>query len=203
MKPVTEDYRARAKPIIDVVAAPDPLLTLAEAKLQLEIDHSDRDTFIMALVAAASAMLDGFDGMIGKLVAEQTVDVSMPTASGNYVGLPVTPVQSLSAVSYYDADNVHQTININQFRLVGDEDRAWLETVEGFAWPAFYDRCDALTFTLVCGFPEVPEAIKHAARLMVGHWFENREAANEKDVRAIDMAVEALVGRYRIGWVGA
>lgn len=189
--------------LIDVTGAPASLITLAEAKDHLEIDHTDKDAFITALVAAASQMIDGYDGMIGKTVGEQTIAYSISDTPPDHIDLPVFPVKSLQSVSYFDTGGNPQTINVNNFRLVGNEDYAWLETVDGFTWPTVFDRHDAITFSLLCGFAEVPEAIKHAVKLMVGHWFENREAASEKSVKAIDWAIEALAGRYRKGWIAA
>lgn len=194
---------AQADHLLQVTAAPDPLLTLAEAKAHLEISDNDRDAFITSLVAAASVMLDGHDGMVGKAINTQVAVVSYRVPPADHIHLPIVPVRSLQGVTYYDTSNVQQTINVNQFSLVANEDYAWLEPVAGFTYPALYDRHDAISFTLQCGFAETPEPIKHAARLMVGHWFENREAASEKSVKAIDWAVETLVGRYKKGWIGA
>lgn len=193
---------AHTAELVKVTVAPASLITLAEAKDHLEIDHTDKDTLITSLVAAASQMIDGFDGAVGKAIAEQTATYSIKRGE-DYISLPVFPVKSLSGVSYFDASNVSQTIDTANFRLFGNEDGAWLETVDGFTWPTVFDRPDAITFTLVCGFAAVPEAIKHAVKLIVAHWFENREAASEKSVKSIDWAVDALIGRYKKGWIGA
>lgn len=189
--------------LLVVTAAPDPLLTLAEAKDHLEIDHTDKDALITSLVAAASQMIDGYDGMTGKAINTQTIKVSYRNAPGDHIDLQVFPVRALQAVSYFDETNTQQTINVNQFTLVSNEDYAWLEPIDGFTYPTLFDRADAISFTLQCGFAETPEPIKHAARLMVAHWFENREAASEKSVKSIDWAVDALIGRYKKGWIGS
>ena len=191
------------KPIIRTTVAPDALLTLAEAKEHLEIDHSDRDSFITSLVAAASQMIDGYDGMVGKPVAQQTVTITFEDVYAGDIIIPVANAQSLTSITYYDADNVQQSLDLANFRFITGEDETTLEPIAGFVWPAAYERRDAYTITIVAGFATVPDPIKHAARLMVGHWFENREAASDMNIRAIDFAGEALVNRYRIGWVAA
>lgn len=186
--------------ILTMTGAPDPLLTLAEAKAQLEYEDTDKDAYLTALIQAATDLLDGPDGMAGKAIAEQVWTYSLRTVSGD-VALPVFPVKSLESVSYYDIDNVAQDFDLSNVRLVANEDWAYVEILT--AWPALYDRADAITFTLQLGLAEVPEAFKHAARLMVAHWFENREAASDKSIRGIEFAVDALVNRYRTGWIGA
>lgn len=41
--------------------------------------------------------------------------------------------------------------------------------------------------------PAVTETQRHAARLLVGHWYANREAASEKALSEVPMAVRMLL----------
>ena len=194
---------SNASHVLTMTGAPEPLVTLAEAKAHLEYADPDRDAYINSLIAAATEMLDGPESMIGKAVGEQVWTYAVRYAPTGVVQLPIVPVKALQEVTYFDADNVSQTINVNQFRLIANEDFAYLETVEGFTWPALYDRGDALTFTLQLGMAEVPAGIKHAALLLISNWFENREAVADKAMMPVPFAIDALINRWRIGWVGA
>lgn len=196
-------YRVVPEYLLKVTGSPASLVTLAEAKDHLEIDHSDKDTYITSLVAAASQMIDGAEGMVGKPVGQQTVTYSIKDAPSNDIYLPIFPVKSITSISYIDTDGNSQSIGTSDFRLIGNEDYAVIETVDGYEWPSVFDRQDAITFTLLCGFDVVPDALKHACLMLVAHWFENREAAGEQSIRGIDFAVDALVNRYRKGWVAA
>lgn len=187
--------------LLTMTGAPDPLVTLAEAKAHLEYADSDRDSYITALCAAATEMLDGPHGMIGKAVGEQVWTMALRNVPSGEIPIPIFPVKALESVTYYDADNVSQTINVNQFRLVANEDYAYLEPVSGFTWPSLYDRADAVTFTLQLGMAEVPVGIKQAALLMVANWFENREAVSDKAMMPVPFAIESLINRWRVGWV--
>lgn len=196
-------YRKQPDYLISVTAAPAALVTLAEAKAHCRVAHDDEDSLIEGYIAAASAMLDGFDGMIGKAIAQQTVRVSFQRTIGDEIELPVFPVQSLSSITYYDAANEQQTFDSANVRLVASEDYARINLVDGAAWPTLFERADAMSINVVCGFATVPAPIKHAALLMIGHWYENREAASEKNMQPIALAVDALVNRYRSGWIAA
>lgn len=187
--------------LLTMTGAPDPLVTLAEAKAHLEYADSDRDSYITALCAAATEMLDGPHGMIGKAIGEQVWTMALRNVPSGEIPIPIFPVKALQSVAYYDAANVSQTINVNQFRLVANEDYAYLEPVAGFTWPAVYDRADAITFTVQLGMAEVPKGIKQAALLMIANWFENREAVSDKAMMPVPFAVEALINRWRVGWV--
>lgn len=187
--------------LLTMTGAPDPLVTLAEAKAHLEYADSDRDSYITALCAAATEMLDGPHGMIGKAVGEQVWTMALRNVPSGQIPIPIFPVKALQSVAYYDAANVSQTINVNQFRLVANEDYAYLEPVAGFTWPAVYDRADAITFTVQLGMAEVPNGMKQAALLMVANWFENREAVSDKTMLPVPFAIESLINRWRVGWV--
>lgn len=187
--------------LLTMTGAPDPLVTLAEAKAHLEYADSDRDSYITALCAAATEMLDGPHGMIGKAIGEQVWTMALRNVPSGEIPIPIFPVKALQSVAYYDAANVSQTINVNQFRLVANEDYAYLEPVAGFTWPAVYDRADAITFTVQLGMAEVPNGMKQAALLMVANWFENREAVSDKAMLPVPFAIESLINRWRVGWV--
>jgi len=189
--------------VLTMTVAPDPLLTLAEAKAHLEYVDSDRDSYITALIAAVTEMIDGPEGMLGKAVGEQIWTYALRYVPTGIINIPLVPVKALRSVAYFDADNAEQEINVNQFRLVANEDFAYLEPVEGFTWPVMYDRGDAVTFELQLGMAEVPAGIKHAALLMLSNWFENREAVSDKAMMPVPFAVDTLLNRWRIGWLGA
>lgn len=43
------------------------------------------------------------------------------------------------------------------------------------------------------GVPEVTETQRHAARLLIGHWYEHREAASEVSIVEVPFAVRLLI----------
>jgi hypothetical protein len=49
----------------------------------------------------------------------------------------------------------------------------------------------------VAGSATIPAAVKNAIKLMVGHWDQNREAAANKDIRAIAFGVESLLSTVK------
>jgi uncharacterized phiE125 gp8 family phage protein len=185
------------------VSAPADIVTLAEAKAHLEYIDTDRDTYIAALIDAATEMLDGPEGMVGKALGEQVWTYSLRYTPADKIDIPAAPVKALQEVTYYDVAGDEQEINVNQFRLVANEDWAYLEPVDGFVWPALFDRADAVTFRLQLGMDAVPVGIKHAALMMIANWFENREAVADKAMLPVPFAVESLINRWRIGWMAA
>ena len=197
--------------ILTLSTAPSALLTTAEAKAHLRVDHNDDDTYIDGLVSAAAAVLDGPNGMVGKALATQQWTLTRaPLYGAEILWLPVVPFGSVVSIAYYDADNVQQTLATDEaiaavFSTAGSED--WGQVSPVTAWPAMYARADALTIVFSAGYgnpADVPANLLHAAKMLIGHWYENRETVVVGTIASeLPMAVRALVDIHRIGWAGA
>ena len=70
-------------------------------------------------------------------------------------------------------------------------------------WPATYAASDAVRITATAGYANiqaVPEVAKHAIRLLVGHWYENREAVVTGTISSdVGLTVEALLSTLKTG----
>lgn len=72
----------------------------------------------------------------------------------------------------------------------------------GQIWPIVRQQLEAVQVTYVAGFGglyTVPDAIKTAIKMLVAHWYENREAVTPGPLSPVPMAVEALLMAY---WPG-
>lgn len=187
------------------VSAPASLpVSLAEAKEQLRVDTSADDDFIQRLVEAATEQLDG-DGELGRAMINQSwAEWSGPSPEA--VKLTMGPFQSLTSVEYYDTDGALQTATLSNFETRKDGDFVTCRPKTGFAWPATQDRDDAIKITYVAGFgatsADVPQPLRHAVLMLVTHFEQNRSAIADRAMFEMPMAVERLVGRYRVDWYG-
>lgn len=177
-------------------------ISLAEAKEHLRVEHGDDDTIIARLISVAVATVDA-RGELGRAMVSQTW---AQTGYGwrDRVELTMTPVQSLSAVKYFDTDNVEQTATLSDFRLIGTALNSYVEPVG--SWPQTFDRPDALKLEYVAGWgdsaSDVPESLRNALLMLVGHWYENREAYADRPPTAVPMGAMALIGLERASWYG-
>lgn len=187
------------------VSAPASLpVSLAEAKEQLRVDTSADDDFIQRLVEAATEQLDG-DGELGRAMINQSwAEWSGPSPEA--VKLTMGPFQSLTSVEYYDTDGTLQTATLSDFETRKDGDFVTCRPKTGFSWPATQDRDDAIKITYVAGFgatsADVPQPLRHAVLMLVTHFEQNRSAIADRAMFEMPMAVERLVGRYRVDWYG-
>ena len=180
------------------------LVDLADAKAHLRVLDDESDTEISNAIDAASTFLDidadGFGGLGFPLIS-QTWSIKASSFGAGSIRLPFGRVTAVTSLKYYDADNVLQTIDSADYHLAGWGRDFLVVLATGKSWPSVYDRPDAAIIEFVAGYADtaaVPSDIKAAARLLVGHFFENREAATEGVVtREIELGVSRLTRRYQ------
>jgi len=179
-------------------------ISLSEAKLHLRVDGSHEDSLITGLIEAATAHFDG-QGVLGRAMVTQSW-VQWVDQNPGWVRLTVGPFQSLTSVEYYDADNALQTATLTDFEVRLDGDFVIVKPKKDHVWPPAYIRQDAIKITYVAGFgdaaTDVPQSIRQAILLTVGHWYEHRIAVDKGAYKELPLAVDALIGAERVGWYG-
>ena len=189
----------------------DPV-SLAEAKTHCRVDSTDDDGLLAGYLLAARQHAEqytrrAFLSQTWRL----TLDDDWPQAVNrcttyvrDRVVLPRPPAISVTSVQYIDTAGATQTLAVDQYKLVLlDTGEAAIDPAYGVTWPAVRRESAAITVTFVCGYGvnpgDLPEPIRQAMLLLIGHWYENREAVNVGNiVSALPFAVEALLGPYRI-----
>jgi len=182
-----------------VTAPADPLLTLDEAKAHLRVDTTDQDSLITGLIAATESYLDGYSGVLGRAIRPQSWSVSFDFLAGWRACLPLGRLIEVESITYYDLDDTQQTFSTSNYYAINDAEGPAVIVKNGVAWPATFVRPDAITIQWQCGFDVVPVAIKQAALLLIGQWFDNRSAVIDSN-KAIEMplAVRALLRPFSL-----
>lgn len=174
-------------------------VTLAEAKDLAVIDHNFDDTMVNAMIAAASRAVGE---MAGRTLTAETWALSVCSGIVCDLHLPKSPVQTLDSITYFDADDVEQTVPVTDFYLFKDDDRAFVRPKSGVAWPiANTLRADAISVTFTAGYTTCPPNLKHAVKMMIAHLYDNRQAVTEDGANEIPMGVRDFIALDRIGWV--
>ena len=199
----------------------EPISTAdAKAWLRIESGVTADDTLIDALVTAARQHVEDYCQI--RLITQtvrQTLDhwpgsknnLDLPNegrisdyigGDPDYVELIARPVQSVSSVTIYDDGGNSDTWNAPNYRLSIPGDRARLVPTDNAAWPSATRRSDAVEIQYVAGYgdagSDVPDAILKAMKLLVAHWYENREAVViGTSVNELPFAVKALLAPYR------
>jgi uncharacterized phiE125 gp8 family phage protein len=165
---------------LDTITPPVALLTSGDAALRQHLrlfpDETDQDALINDFCLAAVSVAEGFTR---RRFLTQTVRLTQDSFGCGGLVLPIDPVISVDQVSYVDGAGVEQTMSAADYRLVRSRVPAELHPAYGESWPTPRPDRDAVSVDLVVGYgtaSDVPRDIVQAVRLLVLHWYDNRDA---------------------------
>ena len=210
-----------AREIISRSHADTAYITLAEAKQHLRVTSSADDAYITGLISMAldacenyvgysirkAAVKYAFSGFTGPVVSVDTLN-PFGMIEGNMLRL-YTRVLSVDSIKYVDQNNAVQTatgwidapVKFGQFgrsiyfesvpgNLTDDDVRMIVELTEGFELASASGVNESSKF---------PVSIKHAAFLMIGQYYDNRQAIVVGATQnKMDFNHEYLLDKYRI-----
>jgi uncharacterized phiE125 gp8 family phage protein len=179
-----------------VTAPAESPVTLDEVKAQVTVGFSDDDTLLTDLRDAAVAHLDGFRGVLGRAIVEQTWALSF----GGWCREMLLPVPDVSAVTvkYYDESGVAQEVDSAEVRLIPVARGTVVSLSSDFSYPAVESpRVDPVFVEFTCGFggaDDVPANLKRAICALASIWYETRAV---EPGETLPIGIEALVRQYR------
>ena len=169
---------------IRVVAGPaiEPI-TIDDLKndIKVDADLTADDALIRALGIAARRMAESIQN---RALITQTLELALDGwPDGNTLEIPRPPLQSVASIKYYDEDDTERTFDAGSYLVdtYSEPGRVVLKT--GQSWPDGELRpANGVIVHFVAGYgdveSQVPETTVQALRLLVGHWYENREAVS-------------------------
>lgn len=191
-------------------------VTLAEAKAHCRVSIADDDALLTGYILAAREFVERHTR---RSIITQTWDYK-PDQRGScwpqhydcwrkdwYSGIeiPLPPLVSVTSVSYVDSAGDSQTLAADQYQVVirnGKSREGLIVPAYSVSWPSLRDQYDNVTVRFVAGYgglESVPNAIRQAMLLLVGHWYESREAVVTGTIVAnLPHAVEDLLFPLRV-----
>lgn len=182
-------------------------LGLPEVKQHLRVEHDSEDALLYLYMQAAREQAE----LVTRrqcLTATYTLsldcfprDQSWRWHRNQGLLLPRPPLQSVTEVRYLDTSGVAQILATSVYGVdtLSQPGRLYLKT--GQSWPSVSTQLNAVTITYVAGWPTyaaVPGPLKMAILLLVGHFYEHREASVEKALELIPLGVTQLLWGQRI-----
>lgn len=177
-------------------------LTIAEAKAQCRVDVTDDDALFEALITAAREYCETFTH---RALAPQTWDYKFnmfPIGWYAPIVLPMPPVTAITSISYIDNSNVSQTWASTNY-TTDLPSGSWAAPARivpnyGVVYPTTLLVLNAVTVRFTAGYTSTPEAIKHAMKLLIAHWYKNRESV-VTDLRAeqLPQAIDSLLWPFK------
>ena len=179
-------------------------VTVVEAKAHLRETGDDNDGQIAGYILAAR---QGAEDFCRRKLYTQTWDFTLDgdwplvKINGEYrqrIILPLPPLQSVTHVKYYDTAGVEQTLASNQYRVDPTSYEGRIDPAYGVTWPVVRDQMATITVRMVVGYSALPEPVRQAILLTVGHFYSNRESVIVgTSAMELPQAAQALLFPYR------
>lgn len=176
--------------LVEITAPTEEPVTLDEAKRHLRVDTDEDNTLILAQLAASRRIAETYtrrqfctatyELRLTKWTENYSIrdDGHAAWATSNDIVLPRPPLASITSIKYVDADGVEQTVDSAVYTTeTSDRYRARLFPAYDQSWPSHRGDRNGIKVRYVCGqtAASVPDTIKCAMLLYLGHLYENRE----------------------------
>jgi uncharacterized phiE125 gp8 family phage protein len=174
---------------------------LGEVKEHLRVTGTDEDAYIESLIAAAQSHLEHLTG-------RRFVNTSCTYRTDELIEgmeLPFANLVSITSIAYYDADDTAQTLSSANYQADTNSEPGRVYLTASGEWPTISTNVvNPVTITYVAGYgataANVPDALKHAIKLLVAHWYENREPVLIGSIQvSLPFTVESLIAQYKTG----
>ena len=180
------------KPNLITAPAQDPL-TLEDVKAHARVFYADDDAYINGLIKAATSYTDGYRGILNRCIVPQV----WQTSHRGFCRKMETLFTDTTAVvvKYYDVDGDLQTIENTDdaaYRVYPD----YIAFVPGFSFPDVQCRDDAVLIESTHGYDNVPESLLLAIKIMITHWYRNREAITFGVPVKVPFSIKALLAPH-------
>jgi uncharacterized phiE125 gp8 family phage protein len=173
-------------------------ITTAEAKSHIRVDVSTEDTLIDDYIKVARRLSER---LTRRSFITQTITLKLDGFSGGEIVLPRSPAQSVTSIQYVDTDGATQTWSSSLYDVDTSSEPARVTPAYDEDFPDTRAVANAVTVTYVAGYgsaSDVPEELRLLIRLLVGHYFENREAVGTVAMHELPLGLQFLAKSYEM-----
>lgn len=180
------------KVIIPVIVEP---VALSDVKQHLRLmDEQNEDLMLLQLISTAREYCEHFTR---RAVAEQTLELLLDQfPKGKGIPLASPPLREVISITYRNDTGTEIILTPSDY--VVDVDTGQVVSSPGIAWPVFSPfPVSPIRIRYMAGYDIIPNTIRQALLMLVGHWYENREATGTASGE-IAFSVHALLAPYRV-----
>ncbi len=151
-------------------------ISLAEAKLHCRVDEdiTKDDSLIRSYIKAAT---ENAEAITRRQFITATYELRLDRFPA-VIQFPRPPLWDVISVKYYDTDEAEQTLDESVYMMDEYSTIGRITPAPGESWPGVGETIPTITIEFQAGYGDrdaVPEDIKSAIKLIVGHLYEHRE----------------------------
>lgn len=185
-----------------VVKPAEPAVSLDRFKAHARISHNLEDDLLRGFMWDATEHFQArtFQTLI------KTTYIQDQDGWTNPICLRESPLMELESISYYDADNQLQTLDLVTVHvIIEDHSPGQICLADGQTWPETAVRPDAVQIRYTAGVAEVPDDlpqdIQTAVCMIAAYRNEERSAVNVGNiVNQMPLAVDIAINRWKTGF---
>lgn len=176
-------------------------VSVSEAKAHLNVTHTDDDALIGTYVSAARQLCEE---RTTRALPSQVQDLYLDEFP-ECIEVRKVPLADVVSLTYLDSEGSTATLGSSAYIVDTVSEPARITPAYGESWPSTYPVMNAVRVrcSLGAATSEIPQRAKQAIKLMVGHYYANREQVVVGTITAqVPFAVDALLdslqwGNYR------
>ena len=178
-------------------------VTTTDLKTHLRITHSSDDTLIGDYATAAQ---DVMQRLLRRSLMVQTITMKMDNFPSEAIELPRPPALSVTSIQYVDTDGDTQTWASANYDVDISSEPARItpaynsEVLQDFP-DVRTDTPNSVTIVYQAGHSavgDVNDTIRLAFKLLVGHYYENREATSFAKLNDLPLGLQMLMAAYEM-----
>ena len=185
-----------------ITAPAEEPVALDEMKLHLRVDDTADDALISGLISAARMYIEDRCWIA---IVDQTWALGMEAWADEPLRLPKTPLGKLPTITlvrYKDAAGAWVTVSASIYTVLPTGEFA---LNAGQSWPSVGWSQWPIEVQYTVGFGDaasVPAMLKALIKLVVGHWYENREAvvvgSSSAMAAPLPLAIDSLCAMFEV-----
>lgn len=156
-----------------VVTAPTAqAVLLSDVEDHVRADLSAESNLVEIYIKAVTSKAESY---LKRSICTQTLELAIDEFPASKMKLPAGQVQSITSITYLDADGNEQTVDPEIYRITSSD---YLLLAYDKSWPSYRSEQESITITYVAGYgatADIPAEIKAWILLNVATLYENRE----------------------------
>lgn len=179
-------------------------ITREEVKDHLRIDltNTSEDSFIDTLILMAT---EYYQSRSWRQLISATYIQYLDEFPAFSLEFDKPPLQSITAIKYFDTDNAEQTLSSSVFEVDTKSQIGRIQLSDGESFPSTFDKLNAVSVEYIAGYgddrSDIPDLIKSTVKLIVAHFYENRDMVSRMGTPAqipMPEAIEMLINQHSI-----